>query len=141
MQRTCCFFGHRKIQETAALRQDLWDAIERLITEELVDTFLFGSKSRFNDLCLELVTKIKQRYPHINRVYVRAEFPIISDDYKNYLLESYEDTFYPRKNCRRRQSRVCGTQLRNDRPQPLLCRLLRRAIRFHHPQKRHQDRS
>ena len=62
-----------------------------------VDTFLFGSKSRFNDLCYELVTEHKEKYPYIKRVYVRAEFPIINENYKEYLLERYEDTYYPQK--------------------------------------------
>lgn len=94
-KNTCCFFGHRTINETEELKTDLYDAIERLIVEEKVDTFLFGSKSRFDDLCLELVTKLKEKHPHIKRVYVRAEFPIINEDYKAYLMESYEDTYYP----------------------------------------------
>ncbi len=94
---TCCFFGHRKINETEELKIRLNATIENLIVNENVDTFLFGSKSRFNDLCLEIVSKLKEKYPHINRVYVRAEFSIISDDYKAYLLESYEDTYYPEK--------------------------------------------
>lgn len=94
---TCCFFGHRTINETEELKTQLCEIIERLITDEKVGTFLFGSKSRFDSLCLELVTIIKEKYPHIKRVYVRAEFPIIRDDYKAYLLESYEDTYYPEK--------------------------------------------
>ena len=94
---TCCFFGHRTINETEELKTQLYETIERLITDEKVDTFLFGSKSRFDSLCLELVTKVKEKYPHIKRVYVRAEFSIISDDYKAYLLERYEDTYYPEK--------------------------------------------
>ena len=94
---TCCFFGHRTINETEELKTKLYQTIERLITNEKVDTFLFGSKSRFDSLCLELVTKIKEKYPHIKRIYVRAEFPVIEDDYKAYLLESYEDTYYPEK--------------------------------------------
>ena len=69
--------------------------IEKLITEENVDTFLFGSKSRFNDLCHELVTKIKEKYPHIKRIYVRAEFPYISGSYKEYILKDFEDTYFP----------------------------------------------
>lgn len=93
----CCFFGHRAINETDELRTKLTDTIERLITDENVDTFLFGSKSRFNSLCLELVTEIKEKYPHIKRVYVRAEYPYISKHYKNYLLESYDSTYYPEK--------------------------------------------
>lgn len=94
---TCCFIGHRKINETKGLRDQLYRIIEKLIEDENVDTFLFGSKSRFNSLCYELVTECKQKYPHIKRVYVRAEYPHISDNYKNYLLQRYEDTYYPEK--------------------------------------------
>ena len=96
-ENTCCFFGHRTINETEELKAKLYKTIESLVVNENVDTFLFGSKSRFDSLCLELVTKLKEKYPHIKRIYVRAEFPIISDEYKAYLLESYEDTYYPEK--------------------------------------------
>lgn len=95
--KTCCFFGHRTINETEELKSKLIEIIEKLIVDEKVDTFLFGSNSQFNSLCLELVTEIKEKYPHIKRVYVRAEYPYISEHYKNYLLESYEDTYYPEK--------------------------------------------
>ena len=94
---TACFIGHRTINETEDLKSKLNEIIEKLIVDENVDTFLFGSKSRFNSLCLELVTKIKEKYPHIKRVYVRAEYPYISERYKNYLLKNYEDTYYPEK--------------------------------------------
>ena len=94
-EKTCCFFGHRTINETEDLKERLCEIIEKLIVEEKVDTFLFGSKSRFNSLCLELVTEMKEKYPRIKRVYVRAEYPYISEDYKNYLLKIYEDTYYP----------------------------------------------
>lgn len=93
--KTCCFFGHRTINETEELKSKLIEVIEKLIVDEKVDTFLFGSKSRFNSLCLELVTEIKEKYPHIKRVYVRAEYPDINEQYTNYLLENYEDTYYP----------------------------------------------
>ena len=96
-ENTCCFFGHRTINETEELKSKLIDIIERLIVDENVDTFLFGSKSRFNSLCQETVTEIKEKYPHIKRIYVRAEYPYISECYKNYLLESYDDTYYPEK--------------------------------------------
>ncbi len=96
-KKICCFFGHRKIKETEELKTKLMKIIEKLIVEESVDTFLFGSKSRFNSLCLELVTEIKEKYPHIKRIYVRAEYPYIGEHYKNYLLERYEDTYYPEK--------------------------------------------
>ncbi len=94
-KNTCCFFGHRRINETEELKSKLIEIIEKLIIENSVDTFLFGSKSRFNNLCLEIVSEIKEKYPHIKRIYVRAEYPDINERYKNYLLESYEDTYYP----------------------------------------------
>ena len=93
--KTCCFFGHRTINETEELKSKLIEIIEKLIVDENVDIFLFGSKSRFNSLCLELVTEIKEKYPHIKRIYVRAEYPDINEQYTNYLLESYEETYYP----------------------------------------------
>jgi len=96
-KKTCCFFGHRTINETEELKSKLNDIIEKLISEKNVDTFLFGSKSRFNSLCLELVTEIKEKYPHIKRIYVRAEYPHISEQYKKYLLENYEETYYPER--------------------------------------------
>ena len=96
-ENTCCFFGHRTINETEKLKLKLNEIIEKLIADENVDTFLFGSKSCFNTLCLEVVTELKEKYPHIKRIYVRAEYPYISEHYKNYLLESYDDTYYPEK--------------------------------------------
>ena len=93
----CCFFGHRTVNETEELKEKLMEIIESLIVDKNVDTFLFGSKSRFNSLCLEVVTAIKETYPHIKRVYVRAEYPCISEHYKQYLLSYYEDTYYPEK--------------------------------------------
>ena len=94
---TCCFFGHRTINETKELKSKLIEIIEKLIVNENVDIFLFGSKSQFNSLCLELVTEIKEKYPHIKRIYVRAEYQYIDEHYKNYLLENYEDTYYPER--------------------------------------------
>ncbi|MBR4296515.1 MAG: hypothetical protein IKT56_06760 [Clostridia bacterium] len=94
-ENTCCFLGHGTINETEKLKIELCETIERLIIQEKVDTFLFGSKSRFDSLCLELVTKIKEKYPHIKRIYVRAEFPFINESYTAYLLKSYDQTYYP----------------------------------------------
>ncbi|MBQ2704047.1 MAG: DUF1273 family protein [Clostridia bacterium] len=93
----CCFFGHRTIDETEELKAKVTETIENLITIKKVDTFLFGSRSRFDSMCLELVNKIKDKHPHIKRVYVRAEFPAITDQYKSYLLKSYDETYYPDK--------------------------------------------
>ena len=84
---TCCFFGHRKIDMDDDLIHNLKKIIDFLITNEKVDTFLFGSKSQFNNLCWEIVTQLKEKYPQLRRIYVRAEFSYIDVDYKKYLLE------------------------------------------------------
>ncbi len=95
--RCCCFFGHRKIEETDELKNTVFSVVEDLITNENVDTFLFGSKSDFDGFCQKVVTQLKETYPHIQRIYVRAEFPYINDSYRKYLLERFEDTYYPEK--------------------------------------------
>ena len=96
-RHTCCFFGHRKIHETDDLKKELYNVIEDLILTQNVNIFLFGSKSEFNSLCLEVVTELKEIYPYIKRVYVRAAFENIDIGYEKYLLESYEKTYYPEK--------------------------------------------
>ncbi len=93
--KTCCFFGHRNITETEELKNTIYGIIENLIINEKIDVFLFGSKSQFNDLCHKVVTNLKRKHPHIKRIYVRAAYQHINDGYKDYLLESYEDTYYP----------------------------------------------
>ncbi len=97
IDNTCCFIGHRTVDETDELKRRLRETVEKLINEKNVSIFLFGSKSRFNDLCYRITSEIRQKYPHIKRVYVWAEYPVISEDYKKYLLKKYEDTYYPEK--------------------------------------------
>ena len=94
--KTCCFFGHRKIDETEDLKANLYGIIEDLIVNEKVDTFLFGSKSEFDSLCLKTATELKEKYPHIKRIYVRSAFQHIPDWYKDSLLKHYEGTYFPK---------------------------------------------
>ena len=96
-ERTCCFFGHRNIETTDEMINRLKKTVEDLIKNKNVDTFLFGSKSQFDKLCLKVVTELKEKYPHIIRIYVRAEYPYISDDYKEYILRWYDETYFPEK--------------------------------------------
>ncbi len=88
------FIGHRKIEITEELKRRVEDTVTALI-EEGADTFLFGSRSQFDDLCYKVVTEIKKRYPNIRRIFVRAEYEYIDDIYRSYLLTMYEETFYP----------------------------------------------
>lgn len=91
--KTCCFIGHRTIEHTDELHGKIEKAVKRLI-ESGAEIFLFGSKSQFNDLALKIVTSLKEKYPFIKRVYVRAEYECISREYEKYLLETYEETYF-----------------------------------------------
>ena len=67
-ENACCFIGHRKTEETEALTLELRKTVENLITEDGVDTFLFGSKSGFNDVCYTVVTELKESKPPVQPV-------------------------------------------------------------------------
>ncbi len=94
--KTCCFIGHRNVEETPELRKSLTETIRRLITENGVKKFLFGSKSRFDDLCQEIVDELREEYPHIKRVYVRMYYPELGEPYIGYILHDFEDTYMPK---------------------------------------------
>ena len=93
--KACCFFGHRRINETPELIERITKEIEFLITENEVSIFYFGSKSQFDDLCHKVTTELKEKYLHIKRVYVRSAFQHIPDWYEDSLLKHYEDTYFP----------------------------------------------
>ena len=62
------FFWHRDTPQTEELKQKVREAVERLIVEKGVGTFLFGSRSKFDELCHMVVTELKEKYPHIRRI-------------------------------------------------------------------------
>ena len=66
--KSCSFFGHRDTSQTEELKQKIRETVEQLIVEEGVDTFLFGSRSKFDELCHMVVTELKEKYPHIRRI-------------------------------------------------------------------------
>ena len=66
--KACSFFGHRDTPLTEELKQKVEEIVERLIVEDGVDTFLFGSRSNFDELCHIVVSELKEKYPHIRRI-------------------------------------------------------------------------
>lgn len=91
---SCCFIGHRNIDVTDALVNRIKEVVSTLL-DNGVEIFYFGSRSQFNNLCYDVVTEFKQDFPNIQRAYIRAEYQYISKNYNDYLLQFYEDTFYP----------------------------------------------
>ena len=89
--------GHRKVQNKEELVGRIYDTLTDLVENQGADTFLFGSKGEFDRLCFDVVTEMRKIYPHIRRVYVRAQYEEITKFYEEYLLENYEETFFPDK--------------------------------------------
>ena len=89
-----CFIGHRKISITENLIFKLRAKILELI-DNGATTFYFGNMSEFDNLAWEIVTEYKAIYPNLTRVYVRASFEHINKSYEQYLLKSYDDTYFP----------------------------------------------
>ncbi len=91
---TCCFIGHRKIEITPALTDELDRLLQRLIAQN-VTQFLFGDHSAFDSLCYRAVTELKKNCPQIRRIRFRTDYPD-ADPYTERLLRTgYEDCICP----------------------------------------------
>ena len=66
--KACSFFGHRDTPQTEELKEKVKETVKRLIVEEDVKIFLFGSRSKFDELCHIVVTELKEKYPDIRRI-------------------------------------------------------------------------
>ncbi len=86
----CCFIGHRKVQDKELVFLAVKKTVERLIIENGVRTFHFGSKSEFDDLCHLAVTELQSKYPDIVRVnYNRKSEYVVKPNEKADLQESW----------------------------------------------------
>ena len=95
--KICCFIGHRKLVVSSELCEKLKKTIVWLIEKKGVNWFLFGSASKFDELCLKTVTELQKSYPEIKRTYVRSNCPYIRNSHRKQLLKSYDDTLIPSK--------------------------------------------
>ncbi len=66
--KICCFVGHRKLENPEEVAAALAKVVMRLVGQDNVRTFLFGSKSEFDTLSLAIVTECKRHVPEIKRV-------------------------------------------------------------------------
>lgn len=69
MNKICSFFGHRKVENAETVFKDVVNLVEKLIREKGYNIFLFGGFGEFDELCHNAITVLKERYPHIQRVY------------------------------------------------------------------------
>ena len=79
---TATFLGHRKINKTDKLKNRLREEIIDLIINEQVKTFLFGSKSEFDALCLDVVTELKEEYGSIKSIVISCNICYTENEIK-----------------------------------------------------------
>lgn len=63
IHKSCSVFGHSKIVITNSLKEKLYLTFENLIRQENVGYFYFGGFGEFDDLCWQIVTSLKEKYP------------------------------------------------------------------------------
>lgn len=92
--KTCCIIGHRNFEKSGELEIEVKDIVTDLIEKQNVKNFLFGSRSEFTNFCYDIISKLMNKYSNLKRIFIRAEYPIISNDYYNYLLGFYEESYF-----------------------------------------------
>ncbi len=66
--KVCSFFGHRKVELNENIKRKIKLIIEDLIINNNVLTFLFGSRSEFDEFCHLIVSELKGKYQDIKRI-------------------------------------------------------------------------
>lgn len=94
---TVAIIGHHKIAITTDLVERVTKVIKNLIESEGADTFLFGSRSDFDDLCYDIITELRYKYTYLKRIYVRSEYRNLDYEEMKHMLARYEDTFFSDK--------------------------------------------
>ncbi|MBQ8615728.1 MAG: hypothetical protein IJ415_04105 [Clostridia bacterium] len=81
---SCCIIGHRKIIQTDKFKEEVKNKLENLIVNNNVNTFLFGSNSEFNDLCYNIIFKLKEKFPKIKMIFypTKVETAFTYDEFK-----------------------------------------------------------
>lgn len=77
-EKSVCFIGHRRINDTPELRDNLNKLLCKLIESGTVN-FIFGDNSAFNSLCYDTVTELKEKYPAIKRIHFRKDYENTND--------------------------------------------------------------
>ena len=54
---TCCFFGHK--DTPSSVYEKLEEAVEKIIVEDEVSSFLVGNQGQFDSMALSALRKLK----------------------------------------------------------------------------------
>ena len=87
---TCCFFGHK--DTPSSVYEKLEEAVEKIIVEDGVSSFLVGNQGQFDSMALSALRKLKLKYPRINYNVVLAYMPAEKEMWNPY---EYGETMLP----------------------------------------------
>ncbi|MBQ7373705.1 MAG: hypothetical protein IJW64_03990 [Clostridia bacterium] len=92
--KICSFFGHRNVENKEELFENVLNFIENLILNEQFSVFLFGRYGEFDETCHRVVSKLKEKYPFIERIYCYSdEKQFLREKRKGEILESAYERF------------------------------------------------
>ena len=91
----CSFFGHREIKETRELIEATRAEVLRAI-EAGCRTFYFGGYGEFDQLCYQIVTRLKEEHVDlgIERIYCVPQERYLRKKSRYFDSEEYEDIIY-----------------------------------------------
>ena len=87
---TCCFFGHK--DTPSSVYEKLEEAVEKVIVEDGVSSFLVGNQGQFDSMALSALRELKIKYPRINYNVVLAYMPAEKEMWNPY---EYGETMLP----------------------------------------------
>ena len=88
------FCGHSKMTFSKRKQNELNSLLENQLIENQSCTFYLGWYGDFDNLCFDLLKKLKLSYPHIKLVFIT---PYLDDNYKKLKCakESFDEIIFP----------------------------------------------
>lgn len=107
LTKTCSCFGHREIEITENLRNEVKSIYENLIENEGFEIFYFGGFSMFDNLCWQVVSALKKENPKIQRIFCLTDerhlrlskrpFYLKDDDFEDFIYFELKYDFYKKR--------------------------------------------
>ena len=113
--KICCFFGHRDIEISEELYAKTYAEILKSV-DLGCRVFYFGGFGDFDELCYQIVTKIKNEKTHlqIQRVYCVTQERYLRKNSPHFHRENYDKIIY-KDNCFTRDYHTKKSQKEKDK--------------------------
>lgn len=85
---------YRDRELTVKLTDKVKKIVEKLIVENGAEEFLFASGITFNRICLDVVTELKIKYPHIRRIFITM-YKVYRKRDRDYLMKCFDSLKEP----------------------------------------------